>query len=148
MMSIIRGLRRLPAGLLTGGLLAAVFAAAAVMPIPTAGNEPLEEVLEEVESRLPGWNVIRANESWENNYTVVAVCADREVGFQVIPARRMAPGDAFIVPDDRFSRSRLRIVADDHRHLFWRAGSGADHQLVCEDQLAADSRAAAAAMDH
>jgi hypothetical protein len=138
MMSSMRGLRRLPAGLWVGGLLSAVFVAAALIPIPTSGNEPLEEVLEEVETRLPGWHVVRANESWENNFTVVAVCAQREVGFQVVPARRMAPGDAFIVPDDRFSRSRLRLVADDRRLLFWRAGTELDRPLVCEEGLAAD----------
>jgi hypothetical protein len=113
------GLRRAAAGFFVAALLGAIFVTAAAVPIPTAGNAPLDAVLGEVEQRLPGWQIVRAGESWENNYVVVAVCDEREVGFQVVPARRMAPGDAFIVPDDRFSRSRLRLVADDARHALY-----------------------------
>jgi hypothetical protein len=138
MMSGVPGLRRLSAGLVVAVLPVAIFAAALTVPIPTAGNDPLEEVLEEVEDRLPGWEIVRANQSWENNYTVVAVCADREIGFQLVPARHMAHGDAFLVPDDRFSRSRLRVVTDDRRYLFWRAGNGTDNALVCDEGVAAD----------
>jgi hypothetical protein len=147
MMSGVWDLRRLSAGLVVALLPVAVFAAALYVPIPTAGNQPLEEVLDEVEERLPGWRVVRANESWENNYTVVAVCADREVGFQVVPARRMGPGNAFIVPDDRYSRSRLRVVADDRRHLFWYAGSDGERVLVCDEGVAIERESGTGA-DH
>jgi hypothetical protein len=80
--------------------------------------------------------VVRAGETWENNYVVVAVCGDREIGFQVVPARGMLRGDAFIVPDDRFSRSRMRLVVDYPQYMFWRAGSTVERPLECQEEVA------------
>lgn len=116
--------------------LAAAFWLALVAPIPTTGNAELERVTTEVQSRFPGWSITRASASWENAYTVVASCAGREIGFQVVPEHGLPVGDAWVQPNDEFSRSRLAEVSDHRKYLVWFAQPIRERQLSCHAEMA------------
>lgn len=118
--------------------LAAIAAGALLAPIPASGNAGESAVATQVEQRLPGWHLVRASESWESAFTVVAECAGRLVGFQYVPEHGLPPGDAWIQPDDQFSRSRLSEVTDSRRYLVWRQRPRTDDALSCREEIARD----------
>lgn len=125
-------------GAAVASLLGAVAAGAMFLPIPTAGNAVERDVVSQVAQRLPGWRVVRASESWEHAYTVVAACGGRVVGFQYVPEHGLPIGDAWIQPDDDFSRSRLAQVTDSRRYLVWRERPRTDDTLSCREEIARD----------
>lgn len=131
----LRHLRRRPAAAL---LLAAIGIGALVAPIPTLGDTGASAVREHVAERLPGWRLIRATESWESAYTVVAHCGGRTVGFQYVTEHGLPPGDAWLHPDDDFSRSRLAEVTDSRRYLVWRQRDRIFDSLSCREEIARD----------
>ncbi len=120
--------------------LAAAFWLALVAPIPTTGNAELERVTTEVASRFPGWSITRASASWENAYTVVASCAGREIGFQVVPEHGLPVGDAWVQPDDEFSRARLAETSDHRTYLVWFQHPIRERQLSCRAEMARELR--------
>lgn len=120
--------------------LAVAFAVALWAPIPTTGNAELARVRGEVEARFPGWRITRATASWENAFTVVASCAGREIGFQVVPEHGLPVGDAWVQPNDEFSRQRLTEVSDHHRYLVWFEHPLRERQLTCRAEMARELR--------
>lgn len=123
---------RAPAALLAlGGL----FAFALLAPIPALPNTARAEVMARVENKLPGWEIVRTDSSWEGAWTVVAACGETRLGFQLVPGHGLAPGDAWVRPEDSYSRTRLRTVSDNSDYLVWYD----DHQgrrLSCRGELA------------
>lgn len=117
-------------------VLAAIGAGALLAPIPTLGNDAQAGVVSQVAQRLPGWRIVRAGESWESAYTVVASCAGRVVGFQYVPEHGLPPGDAWLQPDDSYSRSRLSELTDSRRYLVWRDRPRVDRTLSCREEIA------------
>ncbi len=130
-------LRRLLVG---APILAALFLGALHLPIPTTGNQPLERVLDRVETRLPGWEVARATESWEGSFTVVTSCAGRELAFQLIPDHGLAVGDHWLLVHDGFAQIRLAAVSDHHRYLLWYDDPVRARALSCQQELAQSGR--------
>lgn len=121
-----------PAALLALG---GVFALALFVPIPAAPNTARAEVLERVEDRLPGWDIIRTDSSWEGAWTVVAACGGSQLGFQLVPGHGLAPGDAWVKPEDTYTRDRLQHVSDHSKYLVWFDGYRG-RSLPCRGQLA------------
>lgn len=120
--------------------LAVAFALALWAPIPTTGNAELARVRSEVEERFPGWHIQHATASWENAFTVVASCAGRQIGFQVVPEHGLPVGDAWVQPNDEFSRRRLAEVSDHHRYLVWFEHPVRERQLSCRAEMARELR--------
>jgi hypothetical protein len=118
--------------------LAGVALLALLAPIPTSGNSGCAVLMSQLEQRLPGWHLVRASESWESAFTVVAECGGRLVGFQYVPEHGLPAGDAWLQPDDDFSRSRLAEVTDSHRYLVWRQRPRTDDSLSCREEIARD----------
>jgi hypothetical protein len=116
-------------------MLGGVFGAALLVPIPAAPNTARAEVMERVETRLPGWEILRTDSSWEGAWTVVAACGSNRLGFQVVPGHGLAPGDAWIKPEDSYTRSRLPIVSDNSSYLVWYDGHRG-RSLPCRSELA------------
>lgn len=116
--------------------LAAVFALSLSVPIPSPPDGGRESVMHEVSARLPGWSVERLERSWEGAYTVVTLCAGREVGFQFVPGHGLPARDAWIQPNDAFSRDRLRGVSDHWRHLVWYHDPALINTLSCDEEIA------------
>ena len=100
-------------------LLGGVFATALLAPIPAGPNAARAEVIEQVASKLPGWDIVRTDASWEGAWSVVAACGEEQLGFQVVPGHGLAPGDAWIQPEDGYSRRRLSWVSDHSIYLVW-----------------------------
>jgi hypothetical protein len=100
-------------------LLAVAFAAALLAPLPVAPNQAQAQVVASVERRLPGWHVERARSSWEGAWSVVATCGTLHLGFQLVPGHGLAPGDAWLHPEDRYARERLGTISDSWRALIW-----------------------------
>lgn len=121
-----------PAALLALG---GVFAAALLVPIPAAPNTARAEVMERVETRLPGWQIIRTDSSWEGAWTVVAACGGNRLGFQLVPGHGLAPGDAWVKPEDTYTRTRLRTVSDNSSYMVWYDGYRG-RSLPCRTELA------------
>ncbi|HET9878286.1 MAG TPA: hypothetical protein VFQ81_03130 [Candidatus Limnocylindria bacterium] len=120
--------------------LGVAFALALWAPIPTTGNAELARVRDEVTERFPGWRITRASASWENAFTVVASCAGREIGFQIVPEHGLPVGDAWVQPNDEFSRQRLAEVSDHHRYLVWFQHPLRERQLSCRAEMARSMR--------
>jgi hypothetical protein len=100
-------------------LLAVVFATALLAPLPVAPNEARAEVVATVERRLPGWHIERTQSSWEGAWSVVATCGTLQLGFQLVPGHGLAPGAAWLHPEDRYARERLGSISDSWRALIW-----------------------------
>ncbi len=116
-------------------LLGGVFATALLAPIPAGPNAARAEVVERVEAKLPGWAIIRTDASWEGAWSVVAACGQKRLGFQVVPGHGLAPGDAWINPEDGYSRIRLRTVSDHSTYLVW-LDEHRGRTLPCRSELA------------
>jgi hypothetical protein len=119
-------------------LLAGVLAVALWMPIPATGNAELKHVVGEVQERLPGWRIVRANASWEGAYTVVAACGSRELGFQLVPEHGLPIGDSWVQPNDAYARNRLEYVSDHDQYLVWYQNPAHQRMLTCRSELARD----------
>lgn len=120
------------AALLTLG---GIFGVALLAPIPAGPNTARAEVIERVETRLPGWEILRTDSSWEGAWTVVAACGSNRLGFQLVPGHGLAPGDAWVKPEDSYTRSRLPIVSDHSSYLVWYDGHRG-RSLPCRSELA------------
>lgn len=105
-------------------------------PIPHFGNQGAERVVAAVHGRLPGWTVERAIDTWEGGYAVVASCGGSQLGFQVIPGHGLPAQDAWLQPNDAFTRSRLEEVTDYPSYLIWRGSPFVERSLSCEEELA------------
>lgn len=116
--------------------LAAVFAGALTVPIPTVPDAERDEVRREVRFRLPGWRVERVDPSWEGAYTVVTRCGALELGFQYVRGHGLGPDDAWIQPNDDYARRRLRQLSDHWRYLVWYSEPRRDERLSCNEELA------------
>ena len=119
-------------------LLAVVFATALLAPLPVTPNEARAQVVASVERRLPGWQIERAQSSWEGAWSVVATCGTLHLGFQLVPGHGLAPGDAWLHPEDRYARERLGSISDSFRSLIWFAEPiGNRHRtLSCRQEMA------------
>ena len=80
--------------------LAGVLAFSLTVPIPTVPDDARAAVMHAVRTRLPGWRIERLDRSWEGAYTVVTLCAGREIGFQLVPGHGLPAEDAWIQPND------------------------------------------------
>ncbi len=116
--------------------LAALVAGALLAPIPRVGDPGVARVLAAVHTRLPGWSVLSATDTWEGGYAVVASCGARQIGFQYVPGHGLPPEDAWIQPNDQYARNRLQEVSDYATVLVWRARPFADRTLSCRQELA------------
>jgi len=119
------------------GALAGVLAFSLTVPIPAVSDDARETVVQVVRTRLPGWAIQRVARSWEGGYTVVTECAGRQVGFQLIPGHGLPAEDAWVQPNDAYSRERLAAVSDHWRHLVWYHDPAILSSLSCEEELAA-----------
>ena len=119
-------------------LLALAFATALLVPLPVAPNRVQAEVVANVEKRLPGWHIERAQSAWEGAWSVVATCGTLHLGFQVVPGHGLSPGDAWIHPEDRYARERLGSISDSWRTLVWLRQPIGDQTktLSCRQELA------------
>jgi len=125
----------LPAALL---LLAALFGVALLAPLPVMPDQARVAATQRVEERLPGWRIQRMLPSWEGAWTVVAICGDRHVGFQMVPGHGLGPGDAWLHPEDQYSHDRLARVSDDRTYLIWFRGETSAPSLSCRSDRAVD----------
>ena len=50
---------------------------------------------------------------------MVATCGTLHLGFQLVPGHGLAPGDAWLHPEDRYARERLGSISDSWRALIW-----------------------------
>jgi hypothetical protein len=116
-------------------LLGGVFATALLAPIPAGPNAARAEVVDRVEAKLPGWDIVRTDSSWEGAWSVVAACGDDQLGFQVVPGHGLAPGDAWIQPEDGYTRARMRSVSDHSMYLVW-LDEHRGRSLPCRSELA------------
>ena len=116
--------------------LAAALAIGLATPVPSIPDDDRAAVMDAVQERLPGWSVERLEPSWEGAYTVVTMCAGRQVGFQFVPGHGLPPDDAWIQPNDGFSRDRLRGVSDHWRHLVWYDDPALMNTLSCNEEIA------------
>ena len=128
-----RRYRRLLAGAVA---LVALTAAALWVPIPRLGDPGVTRVLDQVHARLPGWSVLSATDTWEGGYAVVASCGARQIGFQVVPGHGLPLQDAWLQPNDEYTRSRLQEVSDYSTVLVWRAVPITNRTLSCRQELA------------
>jgi hypothetical protein len=117
-------------------VLGAVLAVALWLPLPTTGDGQQETVVDEVQERLPGWHVVRANPAWEGAYSVVAMCGGHELGFQLVPGHGLPVGDLWIQPDDNYAQNRLQQVSDHDVYLVWYEHPVGDRALSCGAELA------------
>ncbi|HEX6140679.1 MAG TPA: hypothetical protein VF013_09520 [Candidatus Limnocylindria bacterium] len=117
-------------------MLAGIFGVALLAPVPAIPNTARAEVVSRVEQRLPGWQIVHTLASWEGAWTVVARCGSRQVGFQMVPGHGLRPQDAWIHPEDQYSRSRLASVSDDRNYLVWYDGELTAPRLSCRTELA------------
>jgi hypothetical protein len=130
--------RRIAAGavrlLALGGLLAVTM----TVPIPALPDDGEARVREVVHARLPGWIVERVQRSWEGAYSVVAVCAGRQLGFQYVPGHGLPSDDGWLQPSDPYSRERLEQTSDHWRYLLWYGEPAIIDSLSCADEIAGE----------
>lgn len=120
--------------------LSGVFALSLSVPIPALPDSGRQAVMHEVQERLPGWRVERLERTWEGAYTVVTMCAGREVGFQFVPGHGLPAQDAWLQPSDAFSRDRLRGISDHWRYLVWYRDPAVFNTLSCHEEIAGGSQ--------
>lgn len=124
-----------------GIALASALSLSLILPLPTLPDHHRTAVANEVSERLPGWTIERLDRSWERGYTVVAACVGRQVGFQWVPGHGLPGDDAWIQPNDEYSRARLARTSDHWRHLVWYAVRQPRSSLSCAEELAGVTRA-------
>ena len=122
----------------TFAALAGVLAVSLTAPIPATPDDGRETVTRIVRERLPGWIVERVEPSWEGAYSVVTMCAGREMGFQYVPGHGLRPGDAWLQPSDAYSRERLSDISDHWRYLVWYDDPAMIDTLSCREELAGE----------
>jgi hypothetical protein len=115
--------------------LAAVLALSLTVPIPSLPDVGEASVRRVVHERLPGWTVERVNRSWEGAFTVVTVCAGRQLGFQYVPGHGLPERNAWLRPNDDFARQRLASISDDWRDLVWYEDPAIVDTLSCQEEL-------------
>jgi hypothetical protein len=120
--------------------LAGLLAISLTMPIPAVPDDGVARVRGVVEARLPGWSVERVARTWEGAYSVVALCAGRQVGFQYVPGHGLTAEDAWLQPSDPFSRERLETTSDHWRYLLWYSDPAMLDSLSCSDEIAGAPR--------
>ena len=118
--------------------LAGAFVLALLAPIPTLPDAGRADVRAEVGTRMPGWTVERVDPSWEGAYTVVTSCADRELSFQFVPGHGLPPEDAWLQPNNAYTRRQLAVTSDHHRYLLWRDDPTDASALACAAELASN----------
>jgi hypothetical protein len=116
--------------------LAGVLALSLTVPIPSLPDHGEAAVARIVQNRLPGWSVERIKRSWEGAYSVVTTCAGRQVGFQYVPGHGLGPNNAWLQPNDLYSRERLASISDHWRYLVWYADPAIVDTLSCKEELA------------
>lgn len=116
--------------------LAGVLAGALLLPVPVLPDGARAAVRTEVRHRLPGWRIERIDPSWEGAYTVVTTCAGLELGFQYVSGHGLLPDDAWIQPNDAYSRRRLTPLSDHYRYLVWYGERQRPDRLSCQEELA------------
>ena len=116
--------------------LAGILAISLTVPIPSAPDGGEAAVASIVGKRLPGWTVERITRSWEGAYSVVTVCAGREMGFQYVPGHGLPPDNAWLQPSDPYTRERLATISDHWRHLVWYDDPAIMDTLSCQEELA------------
>jgi hypothetical protein len=67
---------------------------------------------------------------------VVAACGPQQLGFQIVPGHGLAPGDAWLHPEDEYARNRLATISDDYRTLVWLRDPVRVRSLSCRQELA------------
>jgi hypothetical protein len=117
-------------------MLGGVFGLALLAPMPMSHNTARAEVMATVGARLPGWNIVRTRSSWEGAWSVVAACGRQQLGFQLVPGHGLAPGDAWLHPEDEYARNRLATISDDYRTLVWLQDPIRVRSLSCSQELA------------
>lgn len=127
-----RHLRRAAALLALGPVLAI----ALWVPMPHFGDQGAARVEATVQERLPGWIVERPVDIWEGGYAVVASCGSSQLGFQVIPGHGLPLDDAWLQPNDTFTRGQLQDLSDYPAYLIWSSSSIAPRTLSCREELA------------
>jgi hypothetical protein len=120
--------------------LGAVLALSLTMPVPAVPYDGVARVRSLVQDRLPGWTVERVTRTWEGAFSVVTLCAGREIGFQYVPGHGLPPDDAWLQPSDPFSRERLAAVSDHWRHLVWYHDPAMKATLSCAEEIAGGPR--------
>jgi hypothetical protein len=115
--------------------LAGVLALSLTVPIPSLPDVGEASVRHVVRERLPGWTVERVSRSWEGAYTVVTVCAGRQLGFQYVPGHGLPERNAWLRPNDDFARQRLTSISDDWRDLVWYEKPAIVDTLSCQEEL-------------
>jgi hypothetical protein len=113
-----------------------LFAAAFWAPIPKVGDPGIARLVAQVHTRLPGWAVVGATDTWEGGYAVAASCGAHEMGFQVVPGHGLPPNDSWLQPNDEYARIWLEQVSDYPTFLIWRSQPQTDRTLSCDHQLA------------
>jgi hypothetical protein len=127
-----RRLRRVAALLALGPVLAVALWA----PVPHFGNQGTARIVAAVQERLPGWSVLHAVDTWEGGYAVVASCGSSQLGFQVIPGHGLPLDDAWLQPNDTFTRMHLEELSDYPVYLIWRSTPMTGRTLTCRQELA------------
>jgi hypothetical protein len=128
--------------------LAGVLALSLTVPMPSLPDAGEASVVRVVRERLPGWTVEHIDRSWEGAFAVVTACADREMGFQYRPGHGLAPGSAWLNPNDGYTRDRLASISDHWRFLVWFGDPAIVATLSCEEELAGGSETAAERSDY
>ena len=116
--------------------LAGVLAVSLTIPIPSMPDEGEAAVASVVGKRLPGWTVERINRSWEGAFSVVTVCAGRQMGFQYVPGHGLPPDNAWLQPSDPYARERLATISDHWRYLVWYDDPAIVDTLSCQEEMA------------
>lgn len=128
--------------------LAGVFALSLTVPIPSFPDDGRQVVMHEVRERLPGWSVERLDRSWEGAYTVVTRCAGSEMGFHFVPGHGLPARDAWLQPNDEYTRERLVGLSDHWRHLVWYDDRAHFNTLSCHEEIASNEQTSMDARRH
>ena len=128
--------------------LAGAFALSLTVPIPSLPDDGREAVMQEVNERLPGWSIRRVERSWEGAFSIVTVCAGRELGFQFVPGHGLPAEDAWIQPNDAYSRERLRSVSDHWRYLIWYDDPALMNTFSCHEEIAGGEQTSSSGLLH